>query len=181
MQTTIQLTREDWKALRRAVGKSRWWFWSGLLAFAALIVLRDTFEHHFSLRVVDGLAPVTVSAEITNIAIVACSWSLAWAAMGYYLQSKALRAPMFRAPSVMRADENGFSRVTLDNSKTIGWPKVYKLTETATHFFVLTSSRTAFIVPKRAFANAAEAAQFIEYVRGQTADAQANKPPIARP
>ncbi len=101
--------------------------------------------------------------------------------MRYYLQSKALRSPMFRAPSVMRADENGFSRTTQENSKTVAWSEVHKLAETATHFFVLTDPKTAFIVPKRAFADATQAAQFIGYVRAQTADAQADNPPIARP
>ena len=92
-----------------------------------------------------------------------------------------MRAPMFRAPSVMRASGDGFSRTTLEISKAIGWSEVHKLVETSTHLFILTDPKTAFVIPKNAFGSEAEATQFIDYVRQQTANARADKPPIAQP
>ena len=140
MQTTFQLTKEDWRALSRVIGRRRWWFWSGLLAFVGFIVISDLFDRYMFM-LYPNLHEVTLFYQMRHVAIGVVGWSLLWAIINYFTWSKAKRAPMFNAPSVVRVDGNGFSRTTLENSKAIVWSDVYNLVETSTHFFVLTDAK----------------------------------------
>lgn len=184
MQTKFQLTLDDWKAFNKAVGARGVSWWLVIIIFLLMTPLQIMTNPQMRLRYqMGGIGALarfflkTAPFLLIPIALMA----LMWFGVSYFQTQSLKKQPMFAAPLVIRADDEGIEGTSSTGRDTIFWSAVHKIIETPTHIFVLNSPQGGLIIPQRAFASATEAAQFIGYVRQQYAKAQPEKPPIAQP
>lgn len=187
METTFQLTLDDWNAFERAVkGRS---FSGYLILPLALILVTARFLtdrdfqrqwHLLQLRFRFG----TWSSLIAPTLWLVLPFVLAlvfYLALLVFNRRKMAKQPMFVAPITMRLNEEGIEGTGAVGRDTIFWKAVHKIIETPTHLFVLNSPQGGFIIPKRAFASEEEAARFIGFARENYQSAQPQVPPISQP
>lgn len=187
METTFQLTLDDWKAFESAVGGRSFWrylFIPLALAFLALQTLADRrfmgnlrfLQLRFQLGGWNAVSGQVLAMVIPIVFIVAFM-----VAISIYNRHSLAKRPMFTHPITIRADDEGISGTSISGRDTIFWKAVHKLVETPTHFFILNAPQAGLIVPKCAFVSDNEAAQFISYARAQHQKAQPIVPPLSQP
>ena len=180
MEITFRLSWEDWRAYERLVKKFDWLLWGGIVLWAAtaLYDLATDANLPAMLKQGDGLGLVQMvwSAFAPLVGWLGFLWVL------HIVHQAVLKRDITsKEPTTVRADGAGIASTNFNKNQPIAWADVFALEETAAHLFVLNRSKVGILLPKRAFVCEIEAAQFIGYVREQTARAQPDKPPIAQP
>ena len=180
MEITFRQSWDDWRAYERLVKKFDWLLWGGIVLWSATALYDLATDANLTalLRQGDALAALRTawSAFAPLVGWLAFLWVL------HIVHQWALKRDITsKAPIIVRADRAGIASTFFNKGEPIAWSDVRALEETTAHLFVLNRAKVGIVVPKRAFASQVEAARFVGYVRAQTAKAQPDKPPIARP
>ena len=125
----------------------------------------------------DRWAGSTAISAAAAVAAFGAGWYGARASLRSYYRAIAREHAKGRASAMefgthrLAFDASGISEASPGAQHTHQWEAVERLSETRDHLFVLVAGGSAYIVPKRAFATAAEMAAF----RSAFAEAAANR------
>ena len=150
-----------WSAIERIVSWLAVVGMSGMGAVAALIALEPFVERlpvypYWDWGLAAALAGALVAFVIYKVFI-----------MGPYVDSMFQGQPIGMGETTIVADPNGLSTTSAGIEIRMSWDKVLDVIVTNEHLFLMFCRLAGVIVPRRAFANDAEAQRFAEFVRGK--------------